>query len=615
MKLFLQTSLALFLTVGNAFSQQLIINEISQGSGAKEYVEFVVIGMSTCQTPVPCLDLRGIILDDNDGYFSLTASGSGIASGAFRFANIAFWSCIPQGTIIVIYNDNDINPALPANDVSMTDGNCRLILPANSMLLEGQSASPSSANPYVYPASGWLAGAGNWSQVAMSNSNDSFQIRANSNSSTPSYWVSWGNNSVNSTVYFSSAGGAVFSFTNNSGINPSLQANWTLGSVGVNETPGVGNNTTNSTWISSMNPQCGIGAPSLQVTLSQTNESCPTLCDGTITSTVTNGVGPYTYSWSNGATSANLPNLCPNTYAVQVTDQNGCTANASATILAGTSGGNPTIQAAGPFSTIDAAYQLTAASMGGVWSSNCGTCLNVSGVFSPSTAGAGTFEICYTLGVGSCAMADCITIIVSNCPPQFTNETISICPGTTATIFGQQIGVAGTYSEQYTDINFCDSTHTIQLQIFPVSTPANSLFVICQGDSIEVFGTWIYEDFYLEQTIIDINGCSVENSATVIVENCVKEEFNLYIPNVFTPNNDGVNDLFIIELEGGYLNEGYIINRWGETIANFDNSNKTWSGKTTQGQIVVDGVYTYLIYYTPINQNKAKAQGFVTVVR
>lgn len=49
-------------------------------------------------------------------------------------------------------------------------------------------------------------------------------------------------------------------------------------------------------------------------------------CVGYMTTVVTSGNGPFTYSWSNGATTANLTNLCPGTYCVTVTDVNGCTA-------------------------------------------------------------------------------------------------------------------------------------------------------------------------------------------------------------------------------------------------------------------------------------------------
>jgi gliding motility-associated-like protein len=613
MKLVFLVLSSISLYAGSIFSQQLIINEISQGSGAKEYVELVVVGTSTCQTPVPCMDLRGVVLDDNDGYFSTSSSGSGVAAGAIRFANTTFWSCIPQGTIIVIYNENDVNPALPANDVSMSDGNCRLVLPANSNLLEGQSVSPTSSNPSVYPSSGWTAGGGQWSQISMNNSDDSFQIRNNFSTSTPSFSVSWGNNTVNSSIYFPTAGGSVFSLTNSTNLSPTLQNNWTTGSVGVDETPGVGNSAANSAWISSMNPQCGVGTIGLQITLSQTNETCPSACDGTITSTVTNGTGPYSYSWTNSATTANLTGLCPGTFAVQVTDQNGCTANASATILAGTGSGSVTVQQAGPFTTYSSPFQIVTPNSGGIWSSNCGGCLSSTGVFSPAISGPGTFQICYTT-TGPCGSQDCIDVVVTNCPPQSTNENRTICPGTETTIFGQQIGTAGTYSENYTDVNGCDSTHTIELSLFTLNPIQNSI-LLCEGDSIEVYGNWIKEDDYLEEIVTDLNGCNVVNSTTIISENCFLEEFNLFIPNVFTPNNDGANDLFTIELEGAFLNEGFILNRWGGIIAEFDNENRTWNGKTKEGLTVVDGVYTYLIYYTPLNKSKVKAQGFVTVVR
>ncbi|MEO8759416.1 MAG: hypothetical protein ABI388_00660, partial [Bacteroidia bacterium] len=129
----------------------MAINEVSQGaSGAKEYVEFVVIGTPTCTT-IPCVDLRKYILDDNNGTFSVGTAGVGIANGCMRLTNVAFWSCIPAGTIIVIYNDADLNASMPAVDTSMTDGNCRLIIPAGSCgLIEKNTLLPSTGSS-TYP--------------------------------------------------------------------------------------------------------------------------------------------------------------------------------------------------------------------------------------------------------------------------------------------------------------------------------------------------------------------------------------------------------------------------------------------------------------------------------
>ena len=94
----------------NFSAQTLIINEISQGSsGVQEYVEFLVVPdpsqTISCTEVLPCLDLRGWIFDDNNGYFTGLGGGFGIAAGACRFSLDPFWACIPVGTIITIYNN------------------------------------------------------------------------------------------------------------------------------------------------------------------------------------------------------------------------------------------------------------------------------------------------------------------------------------------------------------------------------------------------------------------------------------------------------------------------------------------------------------------------------
>lgn len=64
---------------------------------------------------------------------------------------------------------------------------------------------------------------------------------------------------------------------------------------------------------------------------------CPLGCDGSVTAVVTGGKAPYTYDWSNGASTSINPNLLPGVFTVTVTDANGCTIEGTATVEDGTS--------------------------------------------------------------------------------------------------------------------------------------------------------------------------------------------------------------------------------------------------------------------------------------
>jgi gliding motility-associated-like protein len=673
-----------------SFAQQLIINEVSQGTSSSEYVEFVVIGSPTCTSPVPSLDLRRVIIDDNNGYFA-TGSGTGIATGALRFADIAFWQNVPQGTYIVIYNEASPNPALPPNDLSLTDGNCRLIIPASSTLLESTTVSPTTTNSAYPPNASWAPG-GSWNQVALANGGDSFQVPTIPSTGIPFHSVSWGGNSTNTIIYFSgSAVGKVFSFTNNTSNNWNTQANWTSGNVGVNETPGAPNNAANDAWIATMNPACSIN-PGLSLSLTPTNETCINACNGSITSSVSNGQAPYTYLWSNGATTANLTNVCPGQYTLEVTTATGCSVIQSSTITAGqaiptltltpinetcanacdgsisstvsngqasdtyawsngattssisslcpgqytlvltTSNGctatqtitvapgqavaNASIQNTGPFTDSDATQQIIAINGGGTWTSTCGTCLSSTGVFNPQIAGIGTWQICYALGSGACADQQCITVIVtSGCTPQIVTENVSICPGDSLLIFGSYESNSGTYSQVFIDVDGCDSTQIYQLSNY-IANDYTETIQLCEFDSVLVFNQWIYASQELTQTEQTVNGCSYLHSVYVVLENCIVEPEVIFIPNVITANNDNLNDTFKIIVQGGIVEEGYIINRWGNIIAEFSENQLTWDGTDQKsGLPVQDGVYTYIIYFKPANNVRKMYQGFVTVLR
>ena len=67
-----------------------------------------------------------------------------------------------------------------------------------------------------------------------------------------------------------------------------------------------------------------VGNPVIS-SISQVNVNCFAVCSGSLNLSVSGGQAPYTYNWSNGATSSSLSNLCAGTYTVTVSGSNGCT--------------------------------------------------------------------------------------------------------------------------------------------------------------------------------------------------------------------------------------------------------------------------------------------------
>ncbi len=99
--------------------------------------------------------------------------------------------------------------------------------------------------------------------------------------------------------------------------------------------------------------------------------------------------------------------------------------------------------------------------------------------------------------------------------------------------------------------------------------------------------------------IVSTNGCTSEPSdVTIVVDNC---EIDFFIPEGFSPNGDGINDLFVIRgIENYPYNTFVIFNRWGEKLFEAMNYNNTWDGRATKGlriggEILPIGTYFYIL--------------------
>ncbi len=89
------------------------------------------------------------------------------------------------------------------------------------------------------------------------------------------------------------------------------------------------------------------------------------------------------------------------------------------------------------------------------------------------------------------------------------------------------------------------------------------------------------------------DNCSVEKSV-LMVQKCVSK---IYIPTIFTPNNDGINDVFAITAQDVMEYELQIYDRWGELVFMTQSQSDNWDG-TYRGQNAPEGTYSWQIKYS-----------------
>lgn len=136
--------------------------------------------------------------------------------------------------------------------------------------------------------------------------------------------------------------------------------------------------------------------------------------------------------------------------------------------------------------------------------------------------------------------------------------------------------------------------------------------VVCTNENIEVnayipCASYLWSDgstspefsidepgvYWLELT--NSSGTYLDTSI-VELENC---EIALELPNVFSPKNDQINDLFTPTLSMGIESmHTKVLNRWGQTVFESSNPSISWNGQTSGKKDVINGVYYWIINYT-----------------
>lgn len=112
--------------------------------------------------------------------------------------------------------------------------------------------------------------------------------------------------------------------------------------------------------------------------------------------------------------------------------------------------------------------------------------------------------------------------------------------------------------------------------------------------------------------IRDSSGCLISDTINIFVE--AETEAEIYIPNIFTPNGDGINDVFrpMSHSSAIRFQSMQIFDRWG-TLVHESRGDLEWDGRF-KGELRPDGVYVYIVRYSDGTEDKY-VSGTVSLVR
>ena len=286
------------------------------------------------------------------------------------------------------------------------------------------------------------------------------------------------------------------------------------------------------------------------------------------------GDGGILYRWAqneqvvNGLTGTEYMTKVVGIYSLTVTDANGCRAAATPLTLSAVTPVSPTLDSLPPFCGAKAApFTLVGRPSSGTYAGP-GVLDNV---FSPASAGVGSFTLTYSLRPAP----ECAAVVARQTAIVYPIPTIGL-PNELLTFRGNTLALEPVLTGD-----------PIRFRWSPTTGLIDSQTAVAQVDNIQnsiTYTLWVE----------NAGHCTATDSVRIDVIN------RLFAPDAFTPNGDGQNDQWNVLNIAAFPNvEVTIVNRWGTVVFHATGSDQPPFDGRHNGTDLPDGVYTYIIHPDP----------------